>query len=105
MINVFFRTVDEHGDTEYFGYASAKNSNDLFWLIDQFVDPHSVQICKAKDAGFCTKTKIDHECGARFLRKKAEYSNGIYDAILGAKWVSPIVARNEIIVPWSKKSG
>lgn len=106
MINVYFRTVDENCDTGYFGYASAKDGVDLFWLIDEFIDPNIVQICKANGgAGFVTKTKVDKESGYRCFKRKSEFSNGAYDALRSEKWFTPQIVGSNIIVPWSKKRG
>lgn len=107
MINVYFRTIDENGDTGYFGYASAKNGEDLFWLIDEFIDPHQVQIRNDNGgAGFLTKTKSYKNTSYRSLKNKAEFSGGSWDVAMSqAKWIKPEILGSNIIVPWSKKRG
>ena len=98
MINVYFRTVDENGETGYFGYASAKDGVDLFWLIDEFIDPNIVQICKANGgAGFVTKTKVDKESGYRCFKRKSEFSNGAYDVLRSEKWFTPQIVGSTLL--------
>lgn len=109
MINVYFRTVDENGETGYFGYASAKDGVDLFWLIDEFIDPHQVQICRANGReAFMTKTKIydDGDGNVRWFKGKAEYSESLGYAVMDTEnWFYPEIIGYEMLVKRSKKRG
>jgi hypothetical protein len=39
----------------YVGFAMASSTKELFWAIDEFVDPYAVEIQTAKNAGYCFK--------------------------------------------------
>ena len=59
MKAVWFRVIgiDEVVPTGHIGFAMGRDEVELFWAIDEFVDPYSVEIQKAKVAGFCFKAE------------------------------------------------
>lgn len=51
-----FRFIKDDGEqTGYVGFAYAKNMLELFWEIDQFGDPYSVEIKRMKSSSMCMK--------------------------------------------------
>lgn len=54
MTAYYFRQVDNEGvPTGYMGMAVGQDKVDLFWLIDEYLDPYSVEIKTAKRGGYC----------------------------------------------------
>lgn len=106
MITVFFRvTCGDLCPKNYVGLAAAKNGADLFWLIDEFIDPYSVEIAKASKAGVFFETKINEESGLTYpRRKRSETSASFLNAACGSlDWYKPEIVGYEIIIPWMKR--
>lgn len=62
MKAVWFRVVGIDGmPTGHVGFAMGRVEVELFWAIDEFADPYSVEVKKAKVAGFCFKAEEDEE--------------------------------------------
>jgi hypothetical protein len=60
MIAYYFRTIDEKGKpTNWMGMAFAQSKEELFWQIDEFCDPYSVEIMTARRGGYCRRIEID----------------------------------------------
>ena len=61
MTAYYFRVVDEDKQpTGYIGFAMAPDLISLFWEIDQYVDPYSVQIKTANFASYCKHVSIEN---------------------------------------------
>ena len=62
----------------YMGLVFAQNKSDLFWQIDEFVDPYAVEVQKAYIGGYCKLlTKISEEdikTGAQLGQAKSNLS-------------------------------
>lgn len=53
-----FRIVQEDNTISHHGMVSANSNHDLFWMIDQFVDPHAVEVKKITGlTGFCFRSQ------------------------------------------------
>ena len=62
MKAVWFRVIGIDGmPTGHVGFAMGRVEVELFWAIDEFADPYSVEVKKAKVAGFCFKAEEDEE--------------------------------------------
>jgi len=59
MIAYNFRQMDDGKPTGYIGMVCGQNKRDLFWLIDEYLDPYSVQIKTAHRGGHCRFFDID----------------------------------------------
>ena len=60
MRAVYFRFVySDKKPTGWIGMAVARNDLELFWAIDEFGDPYSVQIKEAVHGGLCVHTLDD----------------------------------------------
>ena len=59
MIAVFFRVIVDGEPTGYYGLAFAQNKKNLFWAIDEYADPYSVEVRTASGGGFCRLRTID----------------------------------------------
>ena len=54
MKTIAFRFLGEAGEpTGYIGVASAANWTDLYWLVDEFGDPHRSEFKVLDRAGAC----------------------------------------------------
>jgi hypothetical protein len=95
-----FRIVQEDNTISHHGMVTANSNYDLFWMIDQFVDPYAVEVKKITGlTGFCSRTQelidddgdmttpIPHEEGAD-LEFAEEFTNTISesDGWYRAKW-------------------
>ncbi len=92
MTSHLFRFVDdEEKPTGYAGIAFAKNKTDLFWLIDEFGDPYSVQIAKTGNYGMCVKYEISEDEDADDIYSEVEISERAYYGLTGDKreWKKP----------------
>ena len=50
----YFRVIDDNGKpTGHVGMVAGVNWSDIFWTIDEFVDPYSVEVKRATAGGFC----------------------------------------------------
>ena len=59
MTAYYFRVI-QHGEPNGFvGFVMADSVRNLFWAIDEFVDPYAVEIKTAKNAGYCYHMKVD----------------------------------------------
>ena len=73
MIAYYFRSLDNesHKPTGWIGMALAQNKTELFWTIDEFIDPYSVEIKTATRGGYCKfiqaadNESVDHETSER----------------------------------------
>ena len=61
MMTYYFRLMQDKKPNGWVGFAMAKNKHDLFWTIDEFCDPYSVQIKKAYRAGYCKLVSEDED--------------------------------------------
>ena len=72
MIAYYFRVMTDGQPNGYMGLVFAQNKSDLFWQIDEFVDPYAVEVQKAYIGGYCKLlTKISEE---DIKTSKHEYS-------------------------------
>lgn len=56
MIAYYFRFIDENKQpTGWVGFAVADNMMELFWEIDQYENPHLVEVQKARSFSWCAK--------------------------------------------------
>jgi len=58
MTAYYFRVVDDSKPNGWIGFAMAETIQHLFWTIDEFVDPYSVEIKTAKVAGYCYHAEV-----------------------------------------------
>ena len=71
MTAYYFRVVEEGKPNGWVGLVVAPTLQHLFWAIDEFVDPFSVEIQTAKFAGYCYHMEID---GDDVTASKHEFS-------------------------------
>lgn len=56
MKAVWFRVIGQDGQpTGHVGFASGRDMVELFWAVDEYVDPYAVEVKPASMAGFCVK--------------------------------------------------
>ena len=56
MIAYWFRFIgDDNKPTGYMGLAFGQSQDDIYWQIDEFGDPNSVEVQTAKLGGMCWK--------------------------------------------------
>lgn len=92
MTAYLFRFVDDEEEpTGYAGIAFAANKTDLFWLIDEFGDPYSVQIAKVGQSGMCVKYEISEDEDVDSVYSEVEISDMAYNRLTGDKraWKKP----------------
>jgi len=92
MIACFFRFVDDEDEpTGYAGIAFADNKKDLFWVIDEFGDPYSVQIAKISNSGMCVKYEMSEDEDVDDVYSEVEISERAYYGLTGDKraWKKP----------------
>jgi hypothetical protein len=92
MTAYFFRFVDDEDEpTGYAGIAFAANKKDLFWMIDEFGDPYSVQIAKMSQSGMCVKYEIPEDEEVDAIYSEVEISERAYYGLTGDKraWKRP----------------
>tara|TARA_R110000764_G_scaffold235049_1_gene329334 strand:- start:286 stop:570 length:285 start_codon:yes stop_codon:yes gene_type:complete len=53
MIAYSFRAMTEHKPSVWVGFAFAQNMKDLFWQIDNHIDPYKVEIKKMQRGSAC----------------------------------------------------
>jgi hypothetical protein len=54
MISIVFRVVDENGEpTGWYGLAANRNWEEVFWDIDEHVDPYMVEVHPIRGASVC----------------------------------------------------
>ena len=64
MIAYYFRFIDEDGEpTGYTGMVAGKSKWHLFWGIDEFGDPYSVEILPVKAGGICYFENVERSPG------------------------------------------
>ena len=61
MIAYSFRAVTEDKASFWVGFAVAQNMKDLFWQIDNHIDPYMVEIKKLERGSACFKLFEDGE--------------------------------------------
>jgi len=54
-----FRIVQTDGSVTHHGVVSGNNNRDVFWSIDEWVDPWGVELKKLNYVGFCINTTDD----------------------------------------------
>ena len=63
MKAVYFRFInDESKPTGWIGLAVAKDTIDLFWVIDRFGNPHYVEILPIREGGMCVHFEDIDDC-------------------------------------------
>ena len=58
MTAYYFRVIQDGEPNGWVGFAMAESMKQLFWAIDEFVDPYSVEIKTAKTAGYCYHSEV-----------------------------------------------
>ena len=61
MTAYYFRVMQDGKPNGWVGFAMAESMQHLFWTIDEFVDPYSVEIKTAKTAGYCYHLEKKYE--------------------------------------------
>jgi len=56
-----FRIKQEDNTISHHGVVSANNMTELFWALDEHVDPGCVEVKKIKQISFCVDTSPDPE--------------------------------------------
>lgn len=59
MTAYYFRVIEKGESNGWVGFAMGPTLQHLFWAIDEFVDPYSVEIKTAKVAGYCYHIGVD----------------------------------------------
>jgi hypothetical protein len=60
MTAYYFRALDEEGSPNgWIGFVMAEDRKQLLWAIDEFIDPYSVEIKTAYNAGYCYRIDQD----------------------------------------------
>ena len=62
MIAYYFRVMEENLTNGWIGLVVGANMEDIFWAIDEFVDPYSVEIMPARKGGYCKFYDEQDEC-------------------------------------------
>ena len=57
-----FRVIVNKSKPKHFGIVAARDMDELFWLVDEFVDPYACEFAKMNSMGLCV------------LREKGGYS-------------------------------
>lgn len=90
MIAYYFRVVSKGEPTGWYGKVFAENRQQLFWVIDEFVDPYSVEIKAVKFGGYCLK--IEYFAGEdgdlEIEEKEFEFSDH-YEMYETINWKKP----------------
>ena len=64
MNTKIFRAVDADGKpTGYRGFVTGVNLLEIFWAIDEFIDPYTVEVANLQSAGICFYLE-DDDCDA-----------------------------------------
>lgn len=61
MTAYYFRVMENNKPNGWIGFAMAPNMKELFWVIDEFVDPYAVEIQTAKSAGYCFQMQFTED--------------------------------------------
>ena len=86
MTAYYFRALDEEGSPNgWIGFVMAEDKTQLFWALDEFIDPYGVEIKTAYNAGYCYR--IDQD-GDDIEAKDYEIS-GIEPMINESGWRKP----------------
>tara|TARA_R110000868_G_scaffold272773_2_gene532009 strand:+ start:2298 stop:2573 length:276 start_codon:yes stop_codon:yes gene_type:complete len=72
MMAYYFRAMNEDGPTGWVGFVMCRTKKELFWGIDEFIDPYSVQIKKAHGAGYC-RLLVEDEDAIKYEASGDEY--------------------------------
>jgi hypothetical protein len=86
MTAYYFRVMQDGEPNGWVGFAMAETMKQLFWTIDEFVDPYSVEIRTAKAAGYCYHMEVD---GDEITPSKHEHS-GHEPFFDEDKWKKPV---------------
>jgi hypothetical protein len=80
---VMFRFIDAAGKpTGYVGIAFARDDKELFWTIDEFGDPYSVELANLKQAGMCIKCDVNNgDIEAEINSSEVEITGHFTDAV------------------------
>jgi len=61
MIAYYFRQIENGKPTGWIGFVVAPDLKNLFWMVDEFLDPYSVEIKTANSGGYCKFWDVDRE--------------------------------------------
>lgn len=98
MKAVYYRFLNEDGNfTDYVGMAIAKDMVDLFWIIDEFGNPHSCVIKDIQGGGICFNVKslgLDESEETEELQEEScdlefELSGAFASQLTSNKWQTP----------------
>ncbi len=88
MIACLFRFVNQDSKpTGYFGFACAANKKELFWEIDQYGDPYSVELSTTTSGSYCLKQLSDVPFSDDQETSEHETDGVYFDGI--KKWRKP----------------
>ena len=73
MSAYYFRVMEDDKPNGYIGFVYAESKHDLFYVIDEFCDPYSVQIKKAHYGGYCRFLDFEKD---EFDKEQNEFSEG-----------------------------
>ena len=86
MTAYYFRVIEDGKPNGWVGFVMAYDMHQLFWTIDEFVDPYAVEIQTAKVAGYCYHQKVDGDdvtnTGYEFSQQEPFWDEG--------KWRKPL---------------
>jgi hypothetical protein len=91
MKTIYFRFLTEdEKPTGWIGFASAKTTQELFDIIEEFGDPYLCEICETKTAGFCVHWKpFNDESGDAVMEKPPELIESMPWVFDDEHWVKP----------------
>lgn len=82
----WFRFVDEDGKpTGCMGLAVAKDMTEIFWMIDEYDDPFSCEVKKAKSGAFCVRQEWKPGDVLENFDIEPSEANPIFDEDIGWK--------------------
>jgi hypothetical protein len=90
MIAYYFRVIGDNGEpTGHMGFAMATTKKCLFWEIDQFVNPHRVEIKIAQFASYCKHVEVFDD-GEDYDEDVTEFDFGWSEPLLNQDgWKKP----------------
>lgn len=96
MIACHFRFVNDKGPTGFYGIAFANTKRDLFWEIDRYGDPYSVEIKRACHGSFCCRAEnVDCEDVDPSL-SELEFEVPFNEKWKSPKWPDPACPSGEV---------
>ena len=74
MIAYYFRVAEEKEPDGWIGLVVGQNMEDIFWGIDEYIDPYQVEIKTAHRGGYCRFIDKDEYGNYECDQSKSEFS-------------------------------